>query len=88
MRSAATACGQRVIAVVLSGMLRDGADGAAAVDAAGGAVLVQDPVDAGYPAMPRTALVITITDRPGLEAVACDCYRLIRDEFDELAKGS
>jgi hypothetical protein len=53
-----------------------------------GAVLVQDPVGAGYPAVPRAALVIAITDRPGLEAVARDCYRLIRDEFDELATGS
>ncbi|WP_433303871.1 Crp/Fnr family transcriptional regulator [Actinoplanes sp. CA-030573] len=28
---------------------------------------------------------ITITDRPGLEDVACDCYRIVRDEFDRLS---
>jgi two-component system chemotaxis response regulator CheB len=56
LHSAADVCGSRVTAVVLSGQLRDGADGAAAVSAAGGGVLVQDPADARSPAMPRAAL--------------------------------
>jgi CRP-like cAMP-binding protein len=28
--------------------------------------------------------VITVTDRAGLEAAACDCYRVVQDEFDRL----
>ena len=56
LHSAADGYGERVTAVILSGQLRDGADGAAAVSAAGGRVLVQDPADAGSPAMPRAAL--------------------------------
>ena len=56
LHSAADVCGNRVAAVVLSGLLRDGADGAADVSAAGGSVLVQDPADARYPAMPRAVL--------------------------------
>ncbi len=30
---------------------------------------------------------ITITDRPGLEAASCECYRVIRSQFDRLLGG-
>lgn len=30
---------------------------------------------------------ITVTDRPGLEAIACECYRIIASEFDRLLDG-
>lgn len=53
---AATAFGPRVLAVVLTGRLSDGADGVRAVKRAGGRVLVQDPDDAAAPGMPRAAL--------------------------------
>jgi CRP-like cAMP-binding protein len=31
--------------------------------------------------------VITVTDRKGLESAACNCYRLIADEYDRLLNG-
>ena len=54
--SAAQAAGPATTAVVLSGVLDDGAVGAALVDLVGGQVWVQDPDSAEFGNMPRAAL--------------------------------
>jgi two-component system chemotaxis response regulator CheB len=54
--SAARAYKRDLLAIVLTGANDDGAEGAAAVRAAGGIVVVQDPGTAEMPTMPRAAI--------------------------------
>jgi two-component system CheB/CheR fusion protein len=61
LASAADVYGERLIAVVLSGMGSDGVVGAGEVKARGGTVVIQNPETAAQPAMPR-ALPPTLVD--------------------------
>ncbi|MBV9262668.1 MAG: chemotaxis protein CheB, partial [Pseudolabrys sp.] len=73
LRSVALCCGPRVIGVVLTGTLGDGASGLWAVDQCGGVTVVQDPSDAAFADMPINALnrlrpdhVVTLAAMPRL----------------------
>src|SRR5438034_297404 len=60
LRSAAQTFGERLVAVVLSGMGSDGADGAREVKKAGGTVVIQNPRTAAFPSMPESLAPSTV----------------------------
>jgi two-component system chemotaxis response regulator CheB len=62
LSSMAAYAGSSGCAVILSGLLTDGARGAVAVKAAGGRVLVQDPATARAPSMPRATCATGAVD--------------------------
>jgi two-component system chemotaxis response regulator CheB len=55
-RSAAAAYSVRVVGVILTGMLDDGASGLWEIQRHGGATIVQDPQQAAYSSMPESAI--------------------------------
>ncbi|MBZ9713285.1 chemotaxis protein CheB [Deinococcus multiflagellatus] len=61
-RSAAQARGPGVIGVVLSGAMDDGASGLWTIQRRGGVAVVQDPQDAAFDSMPRSALAQVTAD--------------------------
>ena len=79
--SAARWGGDRVVATVLSGVLDDGAVGAALVAWAGGRVLVQDPADALFDSMPRAAASAVPA---AVAASAVDLADMIGKTFEDL----
>ncbi len=62
MASASEVYGHRTIGVILSGMGRDGADGAVAIKARGGHVIAEAPDLAAIPWMPRAAISTGVVD--------------------------
>lgn len=64
-RSVAMAYGQASAGVVLSGVLDDGTAGLMAIKQAGGVTLAQDPAEALYDMMPRTAIEVVSPDHVG-----------------------
>jgi two-component system CheB/CheR fusion protein len=60
--SLADACGQKAIAVILSGTGEDGSKGVEAIKSRGGMVIVQDPETAAFEGMPLAALHTNCAD--------------------------
>lgn len=56
LRSAAAAYNSRVIGIILTGLMDDGAAGMTAIKRSGGVTIVQDPNEADHPDMPLSVL--------------------------------
>ena len=83
-RSAARSYGPRVLGVVLTGYLDDGTVGLQAIKKRGGITIVQDPEQADYPAMPRSALqYATIDHCVRVEDIASLLLRLTNESAAE-----
>jgi two-component system chemotaxis response regulator CheB len=78
-RSAALEYGSRVIGVLLSGLLSDGAAGLNAIKRCGGVTMVQDPADAIADEMPLHAMEVTTVD-------LCMAGAKIGDVLSDLAR--
>ncbi|MBV8718974.1 MAG: chemotaxis protein CheB [Chloroflexi bacterium] len=82
-RSAARAYGRRVVGIVLSGTLRDGALGLAAIKLRGGVTIVQDPQEALFSGMPQSALRATTIDfRLRAADIASQLVKLTSHSFE------
>ncbi len=68
--SAAEAYGDRVIAIILTGMGTDGVAGVRAVKERGGTVLVQEPESAAFPALPAAIPLSHVDYTTSLESLA------------------
>jgi two-component system CheB/CheR fusion protein len=62
LQSLAEEFGERAVCVVMSGTGTDGSAGARAVKAAGGLVIAQDPEEASFDGMPRSAIATGAVD--------------------------
>ncbi|MGH7684765.1 MAG: chemotaxis protein CheB, partial [Vulcanimicrobiaceae bacterium] len=79
-RTAAQSRGRKVVGVLLSGLLDDGTAGLAAIKAAGGYTIAQDPADALFADMPRNAIENVEIDAVCRAAEMGECISVALEE--------
>lgn len=82
-RSASASHGSGVVGVILSGALDDGTAGLVAIKSRGGLAVVQDPADAAFPDMPRSAIrYVDVDFQLPLADIPSTLARLARELMD------
>ena len=82
LASSAEVYGEGLVAIVLTGEGSDGAEGARAVKAAGGTVIIQDPRSAAHPSMPLSLAPTTVDFAVPVEAIGAVLGDLLGDPTD------
>ena len=83
-RSAAYNFGSRVVGIVLSGALDDGTAGLWTIKYRGGKAIVQDPLDAEFPSMPKSAMrEVKVDFCAPVEKIAGILARLVNESAGE-----
>ncbi|BAU09635.1 CheB methylesterase [Leptolyngbya sp. NIES-3755] len=83
-RSAARSYGRRVVGIVLTGSLDDGAAGLYAIKQRGGIAVVQDPIDALHASMPKAALQSVEVDYcVPIDQMAALLVQLVNESIDD-----
>jgi two-component system CheB/CheR fusion protein len=80
--SAAESFGERLIAVVLTGMGSDGSNGARAVKSHRGTVIIEDPQTASFPSMPASLEPGMVDVVAALEDIGPELVRLVDEVID------
>ena len=80
--TAAEIFGDRLIAVVLSGLGSDGTDGARSVKQRGGMVIIEDPMTAAFPSMPASLEAATVDLIVPAERIGSELVRLVNASIE------
>lgn len=78
LSSAAKSYGENLIAVILTGSGSDGAAGAVEVKNAGGVVIIQNPLTAPYPSMPRSLPPTAVDHIVEMERIGPLLYEILK----------
>jgi two-component system CheB/CheR fusion protein len=80
--TAADVFGERLIAVVLSGLGSDGSDGARSVKRHGGRVIIEDPLTAAFPSMPASLEPSVVDFIAPIDRIGPELTRLVNESID------
>ncbi|MHB8229811.1 MAG: CheR family methyltransferase [Vulcanimicrobiaceae bacterium] len=80
--TAAQAYGERLVAIVLTGMGSDGSAGVRAVKSGGGTVMIEDPLTATFPSMPASLPASMVDIVAPADRLGAELEKLLSEQLD------